>query len=118
MTTTTSPSTSRSAPRTTTAGRGRTTRGQRRRSVGRHSTPLTIVMLAVLAYFLLPLFWLAVSSTKSTQDLFTTFGLWFSHAPQLLANVRETVTHDDGVFLHWLLNTVLYSVGSALVVLR
>lgn len=71
-------------------------------------------MLAVLAYFLLPLFWLAVSSTKSTQDLFTTFGLWFSHTPQLLDNVRETLTHDDGVFLHWLLNTVLYSVGSAL----
>jgi multiple sugar transport system permease protein len=71
-------------------------------------------MLAVLAYFLLPLFWLAVSSTKSTQDLFTSFGLWFSHAPQLLKNVHETVTHDDGVFLHWLLNTVLYSVGSAL----
>ncbi|QCD60421.1 sugar ABC transporter permease [Streptomyces hawaiiensis] len=71
-------------------------------------------MLAVLAYFLLPLFWLAVASTKSTEDLFTSFGLWFSHAPQLLENIRETVTHDDGVFLHWLLNTVLYSVGSAL----
>ncbi|WP_406181274.1 carbohydrate ABC transporter permease [Streptomyces canus] len=114
MTTTTSPSTSRPAPPAPTTGARRTARGQRRRSAGRRSTPLTIVMLAVLAYFLLPLFWLAVSSTKSTQDLFTTFGLWFSHAPQLLENVRETVTHDDGVFLHWLLNTVLYSVGSAL----
>ncbi|WP_405733253.1 carbohydrate ABC transporter permease [Streptomyces sp. NBC_01537] len=80
----------------------------------RRSTPLTIAMLAVLAYFLLPLFWLVISSTKSTQDLFNTFGLWFSHAPQLWTNTRETLTHDDGIFWHWLLNTVLYAGVSAL----
>ncbi len=114
MTTTTPPATSsRAAPNSTASGTPRATH-RRRRPVRRRSTPLTIVMLAVLAYFLLPLFWLAVASTKSTQDLFTSFGLWFSRSPQLLENIRETVTHDDGVFLHWLLNTVLYSVGSAL----
>ncbi|MEU0408917.1 carbohydrate ABC transporter permease [Streptomyces griseorubiginosus] len=84
----------------------------------RRSTPLTIAMLAALAYFLLPLFWLVIASTKSTQDLFNTFGLWFSHAPQLLTNVKDTFTQDDGVFVHWLLNTVLYAgvsaVGAAL----
>jgi multiple sugar transport system permease protein len=79
----------------------------------RRSTPLTIAMFAALAYFLLPLAWLLVSSTKDTQDLFTTFGLWFSHSPQLLANVEATVTHDGGVFLRWLLNTLLYAVVSA-----
>ncbi|TRO59454.1 carbohydrate ABC transporter permease [Streptomyces phaeochromogenes] len=70
-------------------------------------------MLAALAYFLLPLFWLVVASTKSTQDLFNSFGLWFSHAPQLSANIKETLTQDDGVFLHWLLNTVMYAGVSA-----
>ena len=84
------------------------TRGRTRRS-----TPLTIAMVAALAYFLLPLVWLLISSTKNTQDLFTTFGLWFSRSPQLLANVEATVTHDDGVFLRWLLNTVLYAAVSA-----
>ncbi|MGP3961262.1 carbohydrate ABC transporter permease [Nonomuraea sp. 3N208] len=79
----------------------------------RHSTPLTIAMLAALAYFLLPLFWLVVASTKSTQDLFTTFGLWFSRTPQLLANVGSTFAQDDGVFGRWLLNTLLYAVVSA-----
>jgi multiple sugar transport system permease protein len=79
----------------------------------RRSTPLTIAMFAALAYFLLPLAWLLVSSTKNTQDLFTTFGLWFSHAPQPLANVEATVTHDGGVFPRWLLNTLLYAVVSA-----
>ncbi|WP_109003601.1 carbohydrate ABC transporter permease [Streptomyces rishiriensis] len=84
----------------------------------RRSTPLTIAMLAALAYFLLPLFWLLIASTKSTQDLFDSFGLWFSHAPQLLTNVRETFAQDDGVYVHWLLNTVVYAgvsaVGAAL----
>jgi len=79
----------------------------------KRSTPLTIAMLAALAYFLIPLFWLAVSSTKSTQDLFNTFGLWFSHAPQLLANVRATFSVSDGVFVRWMLNTVLYAVVSS-----
>ncbi|MET7451628.1 carbohydrate ABC transporter permease [Streptomyces sp. NPDC005574] len=94
-------------PTTTTAARS-DRRGPRR------STPLTIAMLAALAYFLLPLLWLLIASTKSTQDLFNTFGLWFSHAPQLLTNVRRTFTQDDGVFAHWLLNTVLYAGVSAL----
>ncbi|MFK0110556.1 carbohydrate ABC transporter permease [Streptomyces sp. NPDC091217] len=89
-----------------------------RRPRARRSTPLTIAMLAALAYFLLPLCWLLIASTKSTQDLFNTFGLWFSHTPQLLANVKATFTQDDGVFVHWLLNTILYAgvsaVGAAL----
>ncbi|GAA3621451.1 carbohydrate ABC transporter permease [Nonomuraea rosea] len=91
-----------------------TPRAAGRRPRSRRNTPLTIAMLAALAYFLLPLFWLVVAATKSTQDLFTTFGLWFSRAPQLLANVSATFTHDDGVFARWLLNTVLYAVVSAL----
>jgi len=93
----------------TPVGRARRRSPTRRR----HSTPLTIAMLAALAYFLLPLFWLVVASTKSTQDLFTTFGLWFSRTPQLLANIGSTFAHDDGIFAHWLLNTVVYAVVSA-----
>ncbi|WP_460061154.1 carbohydrate ABC transporter permease [Streptomyces sp. YKOK-I1] len=107
MTTTTPPATV--AP--DAARPARTSRTRARRT--RRSTPLTIAMLAALAYFLLPLFWLLIASTKSTQDLFNSFGLWFSHAPQLLANIRATFAQDDGVFLHWLLNTVVYAVVSA-----
>ena len=113
--TTTTPAAAPSATAGATAKkRTPSTRGRRRPSASRRrSTPLTIAMLAVLAYFLLPLFWLVVASTKSTQDLFNSFGLWFSHAPQLLANIKETFTQDDGVFLDWLLNTVMYAGVSA-----
>lgn len=86
---------------------------RRRPRAQRRSTPLTIAMLAALAYFLVPLLWLVVASTKSTQDLFNTFGLWFSHSPQLLGNIRATFATDNGVFLQWMLNTVLYAVVSS-----
>ncbi|MEU7722910.1 carbohydrate ABC transporter permease [Streptomyces tibetensis] len=85
----------------------------RRPSRSRRSTPLTIAMLAALAYFLLPLLWLLIASTKNTQGLFDSFGLWFSHAPQLLTNIRATFAQDDGVFVHWLVNSALYAGVSA-----
>ena len=31
----------------------------------------------------------------------------------MLSNIRATLTHDHGVFLHWMLNTILYAVVSA-----
>ena len=92
----------------------RTETGGRRRPSSRHrSTPLTIAMLAALAYFLLPLLWLLIASTKSTQDLFNSFGLWFSRSPRLLTNIRDTFTQDGGVFARWLLNTAVYAIVSA-----
>ncbi|KUM73982.1 sugar ABC transporter permease [Streptomyces griseorubiginosus] len=115
MTTTPQPALMRGTPppATPTAKPARAALPRRRRSGPRRSTPLTIAMLAALAYFLLPLFWLVIASTKSTQDLFNTFGLWFSHAPQLLTNVKDTFTQDDGVFVRWLINTVVYAGVSA-----
>ena len=38
----------------------------------------TYVFLGVfLIYFLIPLIWLVISSTKTNAGLFSTFGLWF-----------------------------------------
>jgi multiple sugar transport system permease protein len=70
-------------------------------------------MLALLVYFLLPLFWLFVASTKTTGDLFSSFGLWFADDVSLARNVRETFSYNDGVFGRWMLNTLFYSVVSA-----
>jgi multiple sugar transport system permease protein len=71
-------------------------------------------MMAALAYFLLPLFWLVVASTKSVSDLFHSFGLWFSGGNiELIANIRAVLSYDDGVYLRWFANTSLYAVVSA-----
>jgi multiple sugar transport system permease protein len=87
--------------------RARTLRRARTRSLS------TIVLLAFLVYFLLPLFWVVVSATKSNQDLLSSFGLWFASDFNLVANLRDVFTHGDGVYLRWLGNTAYYSVLSA-----
>ncbi len=78
----------------------------------RKSTLLTVVMFACALYFLLPIYWLLIASTKSNADLFSSFGLWFADF-SLLANLRDTFTLQDGVFGRWLVNSLIYSVTSA-----
>ena len=73
-------------------------------------------MLAVLVYFLFPLFWLVVASTKASSDLFSSFGLWFADDFHFFQNVRDlfdTRTLDGGTYVVWMRNSVLYSVTSA-----
>ncbi|MFD4556580.1 carbohydrate ABC transporter permease [Streptomyces sp. NPDC058469] len=86
-------------------------------STPRRSNVLTLVMLACLVYFLLPLFWLVVSATKDNGSLFSTFGLWFGGGFHLFGNLHDVFTYDGGIYGRWLLNTALYagisSVGSA-----
>jgi multiple sugar transport system permease protein len=89
--------------------RGRRARGGRTGG----GTVLTVGVLAAAAYFLLPLFWLLVSSSKTSADLFSTFGLWFSGDFALFENIGETVSHDGNVFLRWMGNTLLYAVTAA-----
>ena len=72
----------------------------------RRSNVLTLGMVALLIYFLLPLFWLFIASTKTVGDLFSSFGLWFGSDFSLLSNIRETVTNGGWVFSRWMGNTV------------
>jgi multiple sugar transport system permease protein len=87
------------------------TRSSRRR--GRSGPAPTLFMLAFLAYFLLPLFWLVVAATKSNSGLFDSFGLWFADEFNLFDNLSDVFSYDGGVYLRWLANTVLYAVVSA-----
>ncbi|MDI1465352.1 carbohydrate ABC transporter permease [Catellatospora sp. KI3] len=62
----------------------------------------------MLVYSLVPLLWLVVNATKTQASLFDSFGLWFSGDFSLGANIADTLTYDDGVFVRWLRNTLLY----------
>jgi multiple sugar transport system permease protein len=76
-----------------------------------------LFMLAATVYFLLPLFWLVVASTKSISDLFSSFGLWFAHDINLGQNIKElfaTRTLDGGSYVVWVRNSLFYSVSSAI----
>ncbi|GCE28323.1 sugar ABC transporter permease [Dictyobacter alpinus] len=73
---------------------------------------MTFLIICAL-YFLIPFFWLIVSATKNTGDLFNTFGLWFSSSFNLWSNLQQLFTYSDGLYVRWLLNTLLYAgVGS------
>lgn len=88
----------------------------RRRVVERdkkRSNLLTIIVWITLIYFLVPLVWLFLSTTKDNTSLFTTFGLWFGNSFDLFTNIGSLFTFQDGVFFQWLLNTVLYAVVSS-----
>jgi multiple sugar transport system permease protein len=66
-------------------------------------------------YFLAPFFWLIVSSTKNAGDLFNTFGFWFASNFNLASNLQQLFTYDNGIYVQWLLNTLLYAgVGAVL----
>jgi multiple sugar transport system permease protein len=69
---------------------------------------LTVVAL----YFLLPVYWLIVAATKSSGDLFGTFGLWFAR-PRLLSNLHNVLTYDHGIYLRWTFNSILYAGAGA-----
>jgi len=92
-------------------------RTRRRRRRGK-SLGAELFLLAFTAYFLLPLLWLLIASTKSTSDLFSSSGLWFAHDFHLVDNVRDLLaerTLDGGTYLLWMRNSALYSVTSAVV---
>ncbi|MBO1337220.1 carbohydrate ABC transporter permease [Streptomyces sp. VRA16 Mangrove soil] len=79
----------------------------------RRSVLLTVLTGVVLVYSLLPLVWLLISATKSQEGLARSFGLWFDGDFDLWSNISATFTYHDGVFVRWLLNTLMYVVVGA-----
>ena len=89
-----------------------------RRDAGRKPTT-TIIVTAILAivaiYFLVPVYWVVVNATKSTEELFGSSGFWFGENFQLFENLKAVLTANGGIFPRWGLNSLLYSgVGSVL----
>ncbi|MFD7857858.1 carbohydrate ABC transporter permease [Streptomyces microflavus] len=79
-----------------------------------HQLLATSVMFLVSVYFLLPVWWLLVSSTKNSSRLLDSNAFWFSDQFSLSSNVRDVFAWQDGVFARWLLNSLLYAGGGAL----
>jgi multiple sugar transport system permease protein len=80
----------------------------------RRSLLLTVILWICVLYFVLPLWWLLVSSTKDNSALFSTFGLWFGGDFSLWENLQTLFTVRDGIFLRWMINTFVYAIVSAL----
>lgn len=72
-------------------------------------------LIILMIYFLTPFFWLIISATKSQADLFGTFGLWFAPNFNLFVNLQQLFTYNNGIYLRWLLNTLLYAGAGSLI---
>ncbi|MFJ8574560.1 carbohydrate ABC transporter permease [[Kitasatospora] papulosa] len=88
---------------------------RRKHSVARprRNTVLTLLMGLTAVYALMPLAWLVINATKTQKSLLDSFGLWFSGEFALWDNISQTLTYDDGIFVRWFLNTLLYVVVGA-----
>jgi multiple sugar transport system permease protein len=85
----------------------------------RDTTPLSRMLVSVplavsAIYFLFPLWWLLVATTKPFGRQFSGNGLWFGGFG-LFDNIGKLTTQDDGIFWRWTLNSVLYCGIGALV---
>ncbi|WP_374202524.1 carbohydrate ABC transporter permease [Curtobacterium sp. VKM Ac-2922] len=70
-----------------------------------------IVMGVFTVYFLLPIFWLLVSSTKTVGNFNTSAPLWFSGTAvqDTITNLGELFTRQDGIYLRWMANSIAYA---------
>ena len=68
----------------------------------------TAFLFVIGVYFLLPAWWLIVSSTKGPSALYASEGLWFSHF-ELWSNLTGLFSYNGDIYLRWLINTVLYA---------
>lgn len=84
--------------------------GRRQQNVLSRSAA-TLIMAVFTLYFLIPIFWLLVSSTKTLGNFNSTFSLWFSPTSftDLMTNLGHLFTYDGGIFPRWMLNSVVYA---------
>lgn len=73
-----------------------------------------LAMLLAIGYFIVPIIWIFVNSTKNNEQLFSTFSLWFPDDWSLTTNITSLATQEGGVYLTWFRNTILYALSSAI----
>ena len=105
--------TTQRAPRTRSIRASRQLRTAEGGRKPKRSGLLTAVMVVFVVYSFAPLFYLLVNSTKTQASLLSTFGLWFGGDFNLWQNLVDTLTYNDGIFLQWFGNTLLYVVVGA-----
>jgi multiple sugar transport system permease protein len=86
--------------------------GERRSPLAQ--TIVIIITVVALIYFLVPVYWLLVASTKTSSDLFSTPGFEFAKF-NFFGNLAALTTYSNGIFWRWMLNSMIYSgLGSVL----
>lgn len=85
-----------------------------RRGLSKGAVFANAVMVAGLCYFILPLIWLVLASTKTESGLFDSFGYWIATPFNLFQNISDVFARDHGAFLTWTRNTAIYALSAAI----
>lgn len=104
------------------AGAPQTVKTARRRQPRRETTGggsrigSHLFLLALVLYFITPLWWLIVASTKTNAGLFTGSGgpLWFNDSINIVENFRGLFTHQGGIYWTWLGNSFMYALTAGI----
>src|SRR5690606_7333174 len=73
-----------------------------------------IALIIATLYFLVPVYWVFVASTKSNTDLTNTFGFWFAEW-NLGANYESLMGWTQDLFWRWVGNSILYSTAAGVI---
>lgn len=105
----------RPTPLTTAVRPHRTAPERRPRRTRRIPSAIGVNGLLVIgsAYMVLPLLWLVFAATKDAGALYS--GDAFSFGGDLVANLQRLIAQDDGMFVRWLGNSILYAGVGAVV---
>jgi len=81
-----------------------------------NKTFVLIITIGAAIYFLSPFYWIVISLTKNTSQLYTriNFGLFPGIPSHLGENFRNIFTYDHSIFKRWFLNSFFYSSVGAL----
>lgn len=76
------------------------------------STLANLLMIAFAVYFLFPILWLGISTTKSTAELYSTGIL--ETGKSLAHNIEWLNSYNNGIFWRWCLNSLFISLVTAI----
>lgn len=84
--------------------------GRRRRDYRFWPTVISTLVIAILTiYFLFPIYWQVIASTKSSNELATTNGLVPTVPFRTWENIKNLFAAEGGIFGRWFINSLLYS---------
>ena len=68
-----------------------------------------LIIIVLTVYTLFPIYWTVIASTKATNELASTSGVWLTFPIHLVDNLGALFAADGGIFGRWLLNSFLYA---------
>ena len=72
----------------------------------------TLVLILGSLYCLIPVAWVVIAASKGHGELFSTFT--FAPGTGFLDNLKELSSYRDGIYWEWMVNSLVYAGGGAL----